>query len=283
MLRRISLAVMLMACGSFAAEDAPSGAADSGPVVPESEAGPGPGDADAAPIDQDADLTCALGDAGRGVLCEGACIDVGNDRDHCGGCDVACPATAACEAGACVDVVPAPTLFRVESPCVKDSSGDLCVRAIQARIVTSAVLAGTAGRTYALLVRVRGVVEQKKYDGAAPGLASGTGAEGFVEIAKENRGAWNQIALEVDAPHRLLALNAGEETVLRAFAVDYTTTLVVKARAKLFLSMDSTDSSQVRNHDADNRPIVVPVIEPAPEPFDGQFVQLDVLSVTPAP
>ena len=53
------------------------------------------------------------------------------------------------------------------------------------------------------------------------------------------------------------------------------------AGAKLTLTADAGgDAIQTKNRDEDGDPIVVPGVPPEGEPFDGQFVQLDLVSVT---
>jgi hypothetical protein len=47
----------------------------------------------------------------------------------------------------------------------------------------------------------------------------------------------------------------------------------------LTLQADSLDALQIRNIDENGAPIVVPDVPPAPDAYDGQFVQMDVLSV----
>jgi hypothetical protein len=49
------------------------------------------------------------------------------------------------------------------------------------------------------------------------------------------------------------------------------------------LSVDPVDALEAPNVDQQNKPIVIPVIPPAPIAFDGQFLQLDVESVKTVP
>jgi hypothetical protein len=41
------------------------------------------------------------------------------------------------------------------------------------------------------------------------------------------------------------------------------------------------DGFQLANRDAAGNPIVIAGVPPAPTAFDGQFIQMEVLSVTP--
>ena len=61
-------------------------------------------------------------------------------------------------------------------------------------------------------------------------------------------------------------------------------TLVVeadgRARFTLFASTVDGNRSEIRNRGEDGGAFVVPGVPPAPAPYDGQFIQVDVLSVT---
>ena len=46
---------------------------------------------------------------------------------------------------------------------------------------------------------------------------------------------------------------------------------------------NGTDTALLIDRDAAGSPIVVPGVSPAPMPFDGQVIQMDVVSVTPVP
>lgn len=235
-------------------------------------------------VSSDADVTCALGDAGRGALCDNACIDVANDRDHCGRCDVKCSPTAACEERACVDIAAPLSKLRIESACVANSAGNLCDRQTKGRISQAVTLLGAPAHTYAITLRVRGVVELRNYGGnASPGGAIGSGAApSFVNLTEPTIGGYNAIVLELGAGAKYFGLNAGAETIVHSTALDYTATIHAAGGSQVTLWMDSTDLAQVRNHEeTGGEAMVIPDIPPAPDRFDGQFVQLDVVSVSP--
>ena len=64
--------------------------------------------------------------------------------------------------------------------------------------------------------------------------------------------------------------------------IDATFTVRVRAGATVVLFASSVDGrrSQIRNRDDAGVAIVPPDVAPAPGAFDGQFLQLDVLSVS---
>ena len=53
------------------------------------------------------------------------------------------------------------------------------------------------------------------------------------------------------------------------------------AKVSLYASAVDGNLSQIRNNTAN--PIVVPGVPPAPLPYDGQFIQMDVIDVVEAP
>ena len=109
-----------------------------------------------------------------GSLCKGACVDTTTDPANCGGCGVVCPITSACK-GSCVDVAGALVAFRYDLPCTNGNSPFCTMN--NTLPPKAATLTGTTGNAYALTLRVRGVVEQKTYDGSRGASAAGTNAQ----------------------------------------------------------------------------------------------------------
>jgi hypothetical protein len=88
----------------------------------------------------------------------------------------------------------------------------------------------------------------------------------------------NVYALEVSAPGQIYYLNQGVST-RPVVAIDYLETVSITSGATVTLHADSRDSYELRNIGPAGQPIVVAGIPPAPAAYDGQFVQMDVLSV----
>ncbi|HEY0253423.1 MAG TPA: hypothetical protein VGC41_17940, partial [Kofleriaceae bacterium] len=65
----------------------------------------------------------------------------------------------------------------------------------------------------------------------------------------------------------------------RAVALDYQHVVPIDGGATVTLTADPQDGAEVQNIDTSGTPIVVPDIAPAPAAYDGQFVQMDVISI----
>ena len=268
--------------------DAPVDAPTDAPVDAPTDA-PTDAPADApvdAPTDAPADAadggSCARADGGAGLLCNGTCVDPTTDHDHCGGCSP-CAGSAACESGTCVPVAIVLEGFRHEQPCT-DGNRPFCGTS---KTVTnkSVSLTGTAGKTYALVVRVRGVVEQKTINGATAGGATGTNSGFFVVGGTPAGGVdkWNTYSLAIAAPATKVFFNAGASGHTYSDCVDYLATVQAAANTMVTFTCDPGDALEAPNLDQALRPIVIPGIAPAPQAFDGQFLQLDVQSVRTVP
>jgi hypothetical protein len=65
--------------------------------------------------------------------------------------------------------------------------------------------------------------------------------------------------------------------------VDYLARLPMNAGAQVTLTANSIDGREIMNKGIDAGPVFVPGVPPYPAAYDGQFVQMDVISVTHAP
>jgi len=160
---------------------------------------------------------------------------------------------------------------RLELPCTALTSSNSC----NAGATTTAMLfEGDAGTTFDVSIRIRGVVELNGYSGGT--------AQGYLYIGGIPAAAgWNVFSIQVSSPKQHYFLNSGGAGTAHCWAVDYVRTIKVDAGAVVVLSADTNDGVEVRNIDANGQPIVIPSIPPAPSAFDGQFLQIDVESVTP--
>jgi hypothetical protein len=120
-------------------------------------------------------------------------------------------------------------------------------------------------------LRFRGVIELKTYNG-------GTQDGYFLVGGSDNGDGWNVYELDVSDPPGHYFLNAGSSGIYRVWLLDITKTIPVAAGASVTLKADAKDNAIIRNTDGTN-PIVVPGVPPAPEPYNGQFIQMDVISV----
>jgi hypothetical protein len=227
-------------------------------------------------------VACPLGDGGTtGVLCAGNCVDLTRNHENCGACAQPCPGSSACE-GTCVAVAVALDALRYEVPCT-DNGSPYC-KSGSAPAPKVATLTGTASKSYTLTLRVRGVVEQKSYSSVVAGTATGTNAAFFITSGNPASDGWNSYLLAVSSPAMTAYLNRGSSNHDYVDGIDYTTAVTAAAGATVTLDSSSSDSYIVKNRDqATGAAIVIPVIKPAPQAFNGQFLQVDVLGVSLAP
>lgn len=189
--------------------------------------------------------------------------------------------------GRCVEIAASLEGLRWELPCVADypEAPDLvCVTTADVR--QSTVMRGPPGALYDVVVRIRGVVEPRAYVG---GTRLGDGGVPFVvrgaEAMPSAADAWNVYRLEVNDPAEHWSLNGGQSGQYFCGTIDAVFPIRVRTGATVSLFASSVDQrrSQIRNIDQSRMPLIPPGVPPAPRAFDGQFLQLNVLSVTRVP
>lgn len=260
--------------GVSGGDDTSTGGAASTGVEPASSTPPETGDGDGDTSTSTSTSTTTGGEDSTGPFDPCAI-------DH-GGCDVdaTCEPDPSGEVAVCdcnvgfvgngVDCAIAPVLetLRVEAECGFSALGYCDAGDVEAEVV----LVGEPGTLYVVTLRVRGVVEERSYDGGAPdGLWNPGG-----EIA-DGVDWWNRTELAISAPAQSIRLNNGSSGDATCVPVDMTHDVVVEAGASLRLSIDTVDGSQAQNSDD----VVIPGIPPAPEAFDGQFLQIDPVMIVP--
>lgn len=171
--------------------------------------------------------------------------------------------------------------LRFEIPCTPaaNPAHRTCV-ADPARVTSPALreipLGGPPGRTYHLRVRVRGLIEANRYaDRAGQVIAPSQGPHAATDVFPQVKD-FRTYAIVVSNPGRIIYLNAYHEITHESFVVDYTLELEVRGDAVLRLQSADDSADMLSNPQTK----VVAGVAPAPEPYFGQFLQFDVLSVT---
>ena len=183
-------------------------------------------------------------------------------------------ALASCKTKASPDVAKPLDGLRLEMPCKPGSTGATCDAAVE-KPTKTVTLGGDSAKTYEVVLRFRGVVEQEKYkDGKAESL--------WYVGGKVADGAYNVYELTTSAPAQTFYLNAGEAGIRHVWPIDYKQTIRVKGGATVTLSGDAQDGRLIANLDEHGKPVVVAGIAPAPAAYEGQFIQIDVVSVSVA-
>lgn len=190
-------------------------------------------------------------------------LDVGSDAPN----DADASSDAAGDAG----FVTALHGSRVELPCAGVISSSLCNAGTSSK---SFPFEGKSGVSYDLTLRIRGVVEQNGYTCVVK-------TDYFCTGGAPAGAGWSVFSVKVADPPQTYYLNAGAAGILHAWPLDYQATITVKGGALVQLSGDSIDGQQLRNLNSSNVPIVVAGVSPDPAAYDGQFVQIDVVSILP--
>ncbi len=162
--------------------------------------------------------------------------------------------------------------LRWELPC-SSATLDPTVCSTPQTAVVSATMGGAPGTTYEVSLRFRGVVEISQYVG-------GTNDGAFWQTggAPPAGSTINVYGLTISSPPQTYFLNRGVSHRV-VVGIDYSERVLVTAGATVTLLADSRDALELRNLGPSGAPVVVPGVPPAPEPFDGQFIQMDVLEV----
>jgi len=155
--------------------------------------------------------------------------------------------------------------------CAAQNSAYACSAATPT-IDISNVLNAPDGTLWAITLRFRGVIEEQSYTG---GTADGLWYVGGQHLD----GNYNIYELDVDEPAQRYFLNAGTAELHSCESIDYSRTIFAAAGATVRLFADSQDGNLISNQDVDGNPVVVPDVPPAPDPYDGQFIQMDVVNI----
>jgi hypothetical protein len=140
---------------------------------------------------------------------------------------------------------------------------------------------GDPALTYEVTLRFRGVLEARHYEGGTPrGEHFHAGGSPQAQTL-----GYGTILLSITAPPQTYYLNSDERggMVPPVFTIDHTETILIQGGAQVRLLWDDPDCRIIRNCISPTatpcQPFVVPGIAPAPGSFDGEFAQMDVVSV----
>src|SRR6476620_11482731 len=128
---------------------------------------------------------------------------------------------------------------------------------------------GEKGKRYKVTLRFRGVVEPMMYKG---GQQVG---EYFYIGGEKNNATYNVYQISVSSPPSHYFLNRQDKVGHQIFTVDYTQTIEIDGGATVTFHGDGQNGRMITNF----KKLVVPDVAPAPKPFNGQFIQLDVVDV----
>jgi hypothetical protein len=128
---------------------------------------------------------------------------------------------------------------------------------------------GEPGKRYKVTLRVRGVVEPMMYkNGQQVG-------DYFYIGGGPNNATYNIYQLTISSPASHFFFNRQDKVGHRIFTIDYTATIEIEGGATLTFNGDGQNGRMITNF----AKLVVPDVPPAPQPFNGQFIQLNVTDV----
>jgi hypothetical protein len=128
---------------------------------------------------------------------------------------------------------------------------------------------GQPGKRYKVTLRFRGVVEPMMYkNGQQVG-------EYFYIGGEKNNSTYNVYQISVSSPKSHFFLNRQDKVGHSIFTIDYTQTVEIDGGAEIVFFGDGQNGKLITNF----KKLVVPGIAPAPAPYNGQFVQVDVVDV----
>jgi hypothetical protein len=173
-------------------------------------------------------------------------------------------------------------LFRFECPCLpgpENHTGDNnCNVAPETdRQTVVKAMGGDPNTVYDVTFRVRGLTEPNTYTG---GTLEG---ERFYTGGSTSTAGYTSYMMTVADPPEHYFFNYSPTTGHVHFTLDYEVTVQIRGGSEVTFDVDGDgsvpDGHQVANFDQ----MVIPDVAPAPDWYDGQFVQLDVVSVEVAP
>jgi hypothetical protein len=128
---------------------------------------------------------------------------------------------------------------------------------------------GENGKRYKVTLRFRGVVEPMMYKG---GKQVG---DYFYIGGEKNNATYNIYKIDVSSPKSHYFLNRQDRVGHKIFTIDYTQTIEIDGGATITFLGDGQNGKLISNF----KKLVVQDLEPAPKPFHGQFIQIDVVDV----
>ena len=178
-----------------------------------------------------------------------------------------------CQTADCAQATASLTGLQWLSPCEMSASVKTCLSAM---VSTHATVMGAPGATYRATIRLRGVVELKSYAGGG-----GTTTDYWTVGGTAPNDGYNVYELAISDPPQHYYLNNGPSNVQIVYPIDYSETINVTTGATVTLSADPVDAGEVKNVDANLQPVSISGTN-VPQPYDGQFIEMDVTDIEPA-
>ena len=173
--------------------------------------------------------------------------------------------------------------LRIEVPCADHFNGDTECHWDRALLQTAdprwklkreivRTFGGIPGDTYQVTLHIRGVVEPKNFTGGEVQF------EHFQAGGEPVKNDYNFYSLMVSSPAATYTVNRNAEKVGHyTFPIDYHVKIFVTGGATVTMGAYDSNDVAIANHQHH----VVAGVPPAPQPFDGQFFDIEVEHVQP--
>lgn len=146
---------------------------------------------------------------------------------------------------------------------------DLCMAGNFTRMVT---IGGSPDQLFQLTVKIRGVVELSAYTGGTPGPGTTWYEGGQIAYSISS-----DIGLVISSPPHTYHLNYALDDSDLVRVIQYNASFPINGRATARLYVNVQDGRQLINQDLTGTPLHIDGVN-VPEPYNGQFVQLDAVS-----
>jgi hypothetical protein len=172
--------------------------------------------------------------------------------------------------------------FRLECPCIDadhfgPDKSDNCDNAAEFdRQTHPKQLAGDTNVIYDVTLHVRGNTEPNTY---VQGELDANGR--FYVGGETSTPGYTAYMLTVADPEQVYFFNYNPSTGHIHFLIDYEVTIPMRGGTELSFEVNGGKSTPDGHGVSNREELVVPGVEPAPEPYNGQLVQFDVVSVVP--
>jgi hypothetical protein len=170
--------------------------------------------------------------------------------------------------------------FRLDAPCIdanhfgSDKQDNCDVAPNVDRQTYQRTIGGSDATTYDVKLRVRGLTEPNTYTG---GMLN---PPRFYVGGRTTQTGYTAYSLTVADPPQVYFFNYNDSVGHFVFELDYE--VVIPMRGGTTVTFDVNGQNSVPDgHGVSNRDsVVIEGVPPAPDPFNGQFVQFDVVEVT---
>ncbi len=158
-------------------------------------------------------------------------------------------------------------------PCTSHIAQDYCPAS---GVTQATTIAGTSAQHYHVTVRIRGVMSNNTYqNGTSAGTGWYAGGSAMMSI-------YDQLAVTVSSPAAVYFINEGTDRNCCTHVFDYTAGFDIDGGATVTFDGKTGDAYIWENKNGPNgAALTVAGVTTTPDPYDGEFAQMDLLTIAP--